>query len=64
MHRKRNSGFTLVELVVVILIMAIFLGMIAICGVGGYLAYDHLTSEDDQTEVKQVDTEQVEENAD
>ena len=52
MKRRKNSAFTLVELLVVISILTLLLIMIAACGVGGYLVYDHVS--EDNTE--QVDT--------
>ena len=59
-HSRKNAGFTLVELLVVISIIALLVLIISACAVGGYLVYDHVT-EDEPAKVEQVEEDPAEE---
>ena len=52
---RKNSAFTLIELLIVISILAILLTSLIACSVGGYFIYQYAT--DDDTE--QIDTEEA-----
>jgi prepilin-type N-terminal cleavage/methylation domain-containing protein len=54
--KRRNSAFTLVELLIVITIIAILAIILTVVGVGGYLAYDYMT-DDEPAQVEQVEEE-------
>lgn len=53
--KRRSSGYTFIEILVVILISSCIVFFITSCAVGGYLVYDYATKEDN---TEQVDTQE------